>query len=154
MFAKREKKYKTKYNLAGTLGWFGNIRYNIERYTYLLHRITGIGLVAFLLLHIYITGFRMYGESVYESIHGLLNNPYADAGMVIVLAAILFHGVNGLRLILNEYGFLLGRPKRPIYPYRKVLKTSKPRGLLIGMLIIGILLFLIVVYEFLLVWVF
>ena len=154
MFAKREKKYKSKYNLAGTLGWYGNIRYNVERYMYLLHRITGIGLVAFLLLHIYVTGFRMWGEKTYLSIHGLINNPYFDVGMAIVLAAILFHGVNGLRLILNEYGFLLGKPKRPIYPYRKIVKTSKPRGLLITMLIIGIILFLMVVYEFMLVWVF
>ena len=154
MFAKKEKKYKSKYNLAGTLGWYGNARYNIERYMYLLHRLTGIGLVAFLLLHIYVTSFRMWGEQTYLSIHEVIHNPYFDVGMAIVLAAILFHGVNGLRLIMNEYGFLLGKPKRPVYPYRKVAKTAKPRGLLITMMIIGILLFLMVVYEFLLVWVF
>jgi succinate dehydrogenase / fumarate reductase cytochrome b subunit len=153
MFAKRKERYKTRYNLAGTKGWYENLKYNLERYLYLLHRITGVGLVLYLILHIFVTSSRMYGEEAYLSAHELINNPIMDIGLFIVMAGILFHGVNGLRLILNEFGLLLGKPKRPEYPYRKILKTNTPRMLLITMIIIGIILLIIVGYELLTVWV-
>jgi len=153
VFAKRDKKYKSKYNMAGTKGWLENLKYNIERYMYLLHRITGVGLVLYLILHIFVTSSRMYGVEAYESAHGVIFNPIFDIGLFLVMAGVIFHGVNGLRLILNEFGLLLGKPTKPVYPYRKVLKTQKPRTLLISMIIIGLILLLIVAYELLLVWV-
>ena len=153
MFGRREKKYKTKYNLTGTIGLLTNLRYNLERYFYILHRITGVGLVAYLILHIFVTGTRLYGEEAYEFTHTITANPIADIGLFIVMAGLIFHGVNGIRLIINELGLLLGKPKRPEYPYRKILNTSKPRGLLVIMILLGVLLLLIVAYELLLVWV-
>jgi succinate dehydrogenase / fumarate reductase cytochrome b subunit len=154
MFGRREKRYKTKYNLAGTSGLLTNLKYNLERYLYLLHRITGIGLVAYLILHIFVTGTRLYGPEAYEVTHKLTANPIADIGLFFVMAGLIFHGVNGIRLIINEFGLLLGKPKRPEYPYRQILKTGKPRGLLLLMVAIGIILLLIVAYELLVVWVF
>lgn len=152
-FAKREKKYKSRYNMTGVLGWIGNLRINMERYLYFLHRITGIGLVIYLTLHIFVTSSRMYGENVYRLSESIIKNPAADIGLFIVMAGLIFHGVNGIRLILNEYGFLLGKPTKPIYPYRQILKTSSPRYLFILMMILGAILLLIVGYELLLVWV-
>lgn len=152
-FAKREKKYKSKYNMTGTLGWIGSLRMNLERYLYFLHRITGIGLVLYLTLHIFVTSSRMYGEEAYRLSESIIKNPSADIGLFIVMAGLIFHGVNGIRLILNEYGFLLGNPTKPIYPYREVLKTGKPRYLVLLMLMIGAILLLIVGYELLLLWV-
>ena len=152
-FAKRDRKYKTRNNMTGTLGWIGHLRMNMERYLFFLHRVTGIGLVAYLILHIIVTSSRMYGESTYKLTESVIKNPYADIGLFIVMAGLIFHGVNGIRLILNEYGFLLGKPTKPIYPYREVLKTRRPRLLLLLMIVIGIILLLIVGYELLLVWV-
>ena len=152
MIKNRKPKYKTKVNKAGTLGWIGNMRMNLERYLYFLHRITGIGLVFYLILHIIATSSRMYGREAYEAFHRTISNPIADLGLFIVMAALVFHGVNGIRLILNEYGFLLGKPARPVYPYREVLKTSKSRGLLAVMIILGVILLLIIAIELLSVW--
>ena len=152
-FAKREKKYKSKYNLTGTIGWIGNLKTNLERYLYFLHRITGIGLVAYLTLHIFVTSSRMYGEEVYRISESIIKNPIADLGLFFVMAGLIFHGVNGLRLILNEYGFLLGKPTKPVYPYRQILKTATPRYLVISMMVLGVILLLIVAYELLLIWV-
>jgi len=153
MFAKRRKKYKSKYNMAGTKGWFENFKYNMERYLYSLHRITGIGLVLYLVLHIFVTGSRMYGAEAYLSSHEVIFNPVFDFGLFLVMAGLIFHGVNGLRLILNEFGLLLGKPTKPVYPYRKILKTRKPKSLLVLMMTIGLILLVIVAYELLLVWV-
>jgi len=152
MFAKKEKKYKSKINLLGVKGWYGSTKYNLEKYLYLLHRITGIGLVAFVLLHITLMGSRMYGEEAYHQIHGLLMNPLADVGMVIVVAGLLFHGFNGIRLLLHEYGLLFVKPKRPVYPYRISVKTSKARTLTLLMIILAVVFFIPVLYEYLHVW--
>ncbi len=153
-FAKeRERRYKSKVNLLGVKGWYGSSKYNMERYLYALHRITGIGLVAFVILHIFMMSSRMFGESVYESVHGMLNNPATDLGMVIVIAALLFHGFNGIRLLLNEYGFFFVRPKRPVYPYRVSVKTAKVRALTILMIILAVILFILgPVYEYIITW--
>jgi succinate dehydrogenase / fumarate reductase cytochrome b subunit len=154
MFPKRKRKYKTRYNMSGTKGWIENLKYNMERYFFTLHRITGIGLVIYLIIHIIITSSRMYGEEVYTMTEELISNPIADIGLFIVMAGIIFHGVNGLRLIIHEFGLLLGKPKRPEYPYREILKTLRSRLLIISMLILGVILLIIVAYELLLIWVF
>jgi succinate dehydrogenase/fumarate reductase cytochrome b subunit len=69
-----------------------------------------------------------------------------------VIAGLIFHGLNGIRLILHEYGILLGKPKQPVYPYRPALKGRWPRTVIIIMLIIGLLLLTITLYGFLTVW--
>mgnify|MGYP000279967521 CR=1 FL=1 len=152
MFAKRERKYKSTRNLLGVKGWYGSLKYNMEKYLYLLHRITGVGLAAFVVLHVILMSSRMLGEEAYHQIHGLLMNPYADIGMVIVVAALLFHGFNGIRLLLHEYGILFVRPKRPVYPYRVSVKSSGARLFTILMIILAVIFFIPVLYEYIIVW--
>jgi len=152
MFAKRKEKYKSKINLLGIRGWYGSLKYNMEKYLYLLHRVTGIGLWLFVMLHISLMGSRIHGETVYEQVHGLLMNPATDIGMVIVILALLFHGFNGIRLLLHEYGLLSVKPERPVYPYRISVKTSKLRTLTILMMILTVLFFIPVIYEFIITW--
>jgi len=152
MFAEREKKYKSIRNQLGIKGWYGSLKYNMEKYLYLLHRITGIGLFAFVILHVILMSSRMFGEEVYHQVHGLLMNPYADIGMVIVVAALLFHGFNGIRLLLHEYGILFVRPKRPVYPYRVSVKSSGVRLFTVLMIILAVLFFIPVLYEYIIVW--
>ncbi|MEM3951975.1 MAG: hypothetical protein QXP74_01000, partial [Nitrososphaerota archaeon] len=31
---------------------------------------------------------------------------------------IIFHALNGVRLVLAEYGFIVGKPIRAVYPYK------------------------------------
>lgn len=152
MFVKKEKKYKSKINLLGIKGWYGSTKYNLEKYCYLLHRITGIGLWLFVILHITLMGSRMFGPEAYHEIHGLLMNPLTDIGMVIVTAALLFHGFNGIRLLLHEYGILFVRPHRPVYPYRVSIKTVKARALTILMIVLAVIFFIPVIYEYFIVW--
>jgi len=152
MFAERKKKYKSKMNLLGIRGWYGSLKYNMEKYLYLLHRVTGIGLWLFVMLHIALMGSRIYSETVYEQVHGLLMNPAADIGMVIVTLGLLFHGFNGIRLLLQEYGLISVKPERPVYPYRISVKSSKLRVLTILMMILTVLFFIPVIYEYIIIW--
>ena len=46
-----------------------------------------------------------------------LSNPLMHLGEWLVVVAVTFHAVNGIRVLLLELTPLVGRPARPDYPY-------------------------------------
>jgi len=42
-------------NRLGVWGWLGGGRWGVERYLYTLHRVTGLGLLAYFVMHILLT---------------------------------------------------------------------------------------------------
>ena len=75
--------------------WLG-----VEGYTWVLHRITGVALVAFLLLHLYTLSSVRGGADAFDRTMQALQRPFPKLGELLLLWAILFHGLNGFRLIL------------------------------------------------------
>lgn len=121
------KQQQPRQNYLGVRGWFWGGNYKIERYLYLLHRITGLGLILFVMIHLCVTTvFRIQGRSVWEATMVLLHNPWLKFGEYLVVVAFVYHALNGLRLTLQELGFLLGRPAPPIYPYKDALRKKRP----------------------------
>lgn len=113
-------------NRLGILGWVYAGRYSIERYLYVLHRVTGIGLIFYLLLHIIETGQRMAGEATWSGLMALFSTPVFKFLEYVLFAAFVYHGLNGLRLGATELGFFLGRPAHPVYPYASSVKRHRP----------------------------
>lgn len=138
---------QTKQNYLGIGGWVWAGRYQLERYLYLFHRITGLGLVLYGILHLCVmTIFRIQGQNVYEALIRLFDYPLFKTGEYLVAAAFIFHGLNGLRLILQELGFLLGRPIRPVYPYKDSLRKKRP--IVFVMLVIMTVLAIVTLFSF------
>jgi succinate dehydrogenase / fumarate reductase, cytochrome b subunit len=128
-------------NLLGVGGWFWGGNYKIERYLYVLHRVTGLGILLFVFFHlIETTVFRIQGQSVWQTTINILEKPYFEVGLILVSFAFAIHALNGLRLILMEFGFLLGKPRRPVYPYRDALRKKRGFTLAFGILIIILML--------------
>lgn len=121
-------KQQVKENYLGVGGWIWAGRYQIERYLYFLHRITGLGLLLYAILHmlVMIVIRGLLGQEAYEALMNLFNQPIFKAGEYLVFGAFIFHGLNGLRLILQELGFILGKPKPPVYPYKDSLRQKRP----------------------------
>ncbi len=118
-------------NHLGIGGWLGGGRWGTERYLYILHRITGLGILIFFLAHIFESSLRMYGPSVWESAMANLRHPFFKIGEFLVFAGFAFHALNGLRLILIEFGLAVGEAEEPVYPYRSSLDKQKPLMLVI-----------------------
>lgn len=134
-------------NYLGIKGWVRAGRYGLERYLYFLQRLTGFGLIIYLLIHLYETSFRLRGEVTWEGVMGLFDQPVFAVLEYVVMAAFIFHALNGLRLVIEELGFALGKPRRPVYPYETSLQRQRPFMWAIGVLII---VFLVVsLYDFL-----
>jgi len=133
-------------NRLGIWGWLGGGRWGIERYAYILHRITGLGILFYFLLHIVVTSLRAKQIYLWEEPH-FLDQPIFKFGEFLVFAAFAYHAFNGIRLVLVELGFAIGKPIEPVYPYKTSLNTQRP--LLIGMMVLAFIFFVLGGYHFL-----
>ena len=120
------KKSTAYNNRLGLKGWVYAGRYSIERYLYLGHRLSGLGLIAYMVLHIVETANRMRGEQAWAGLMGLFASPPFKVIEYLLFLAAVFHAMNGVRLILVELGFFLGKPKEPVYPYSTPVLRHRP----------------------------
>jgi len=86
--------------------WFDLRRRKLGMWAYALNRLTGIGLVVYLYLHLGVLTLLARGQSSWDSFVSLARSPYYLALDVLLLAGILIHGLNGLRVALT--GFDIG----------------------------------------------
>ena len=118
----------------GIWGWLSGGRRGIEGYLYIAHRLSGIALMLFLTAHVFVTATRLLGEEAWERVMALTHSPVLKFLEYLVFVAFVFHALNGVRLILVELGFAVGRPDAPVYPYRG--SVHKQRPLMIAMMVL------------------
>jgi succinate dehydrogenase / fumarate reductase cytochrome b subunit len=126
---------KGRPNRLGVWGWLGGGRWGVERYLYSLHRVTGLGILAYFLLHIFVTASRANGKEAWQTAMAQVTGPLFTIGEYLVFVAFAFHAVNGIRLFLIELGWGVGKPIEPIYPYRTSVDVQRP--LAIGAMILA-----------------
>ena len=126
-------------NRLGIWGWLGGGQWGAERYLYTLHRLTGLGLLFYFLLHIFVTSARAFGPDAWKASMGRVSGGVFVIGEFLVFAAFAFHAFNGVRLALIELGFVIGKPIEPIYPYRTSVHEQRPLALVV-MLLAGVVL--------------
>jgi succinate dehydrogenase / fumarate reductase, cytochrome b subunit len=122
-------------NKLGIWGWLGGGRYGLERYAYALHRLSGLGILAYFLMHIFVTGSRLGGPEQWDKTMALFANPLFKAGEFILYLAFAYHAINGIRLVIVELGFSIGKPGIPAYPYS--YSTLRQRPLFVAAMIIA-----------------
>ncbi len=125
-------------NRLGIWGWIGGGRWGIERYLYALHRVTGLGLLLYFLLHIFVTSARAVSPEAWQRAMASVTGPFFKAGEYLVFAAFAFHAVNGIRLAMLELGLAIGRPIEPVYPYATSVGRQRPLAIA-ALLIAGVL---------------
>jgi succinate dehydrogenase / fumarate reductase cytochrome b subunit len=133
-------------NRLGIWGWLGGGRWGIERYAYILHRLTGLGILSYFLMHIVVTSLRATGVYLWEE-GGILHGPLFKFGEWLVFAAFAYHAFNGFRLFLVELGFAVGKPIEPVYPYKTSLNVQRP--LLVVMMLLAAAFLIVGSLEFL-----
>lgn len=127
-------------NRLGIWGWLGGGRWGVERYAYILHRLTGLGILLYLLMHTVVTSLRAVG--IYTWVEGgFLHKPIFRVGEFLVFAAFAFHAFNGVRLVLVELGVAVGKPIEPVYPYKTSLNVQRPLLIFAMVLAFGFLVF-------------
>jgi succinate dehydrogenase / fumarate reductase cytochrome b subunit len=85
-------------------GLGGTYRYFTGSLAYVLHRITGLALLFYLFFHIHsITEANQADPTTYDLMIRRFQEPDFKLGEVMLYAALLFHGINGLRILLVDF---------------------------------------------------
>jgi succinate dehydrogenase / fumarate reductase cytochrome b subunit len=76
---------------------------NVGTFAYLLHRITGIGLAIYLVMHTYVLSSAISGKETFNQRMGLVQNPLFAILEVGLVAGVFFHMLNGLRITICDF---------------------------------------------------
>jgi succinate dehydrogenase / fumarate reductase cytochrome b subunit len=72
-------------------------------WSWVLHRITGVAIFFFLLVHILDTALVRVSPEAYNAIMSSYKTPIMGLGEIALVGAIVFHALNGLRIILVDF---------------------------------------------------
>ena len=72
-------------------------------WSWVLHRITGVAIYFFLLVHILDTSLIRISPDAYDAVIGAYKTPIMGLGEIALVAAIGLHALNGLRIILIDF---------------------------------------------------
>ncbi len=78
-------------------------RGGVGMWSYYLHRIAGLCVLLFLFIHILDTVLIGWGPEVYNKVMAIYKHPLFRVGEVGLLGAVLFHALNGVRIILVDF---------------------------------------------------
>ena len=114
-------------NREGIKGMANPTRYGIERVAYWLQRLTGLGLLAYLIGHIYETSTIVNGKIAWDKMLELTQTTQGHLFLTLVIGMCVFHTVNGIRVMLGHGGIGVGKPGQPEYPYKASSLNYKQR---------------------------
>jgi succinate dehydrogenase / fumarate reductase, cytochrome b subunit len=113
--------------------WFNPIGRETGGWAFILNRITALGLTFYLYLHLVVLGQLAKGPEAYDGFVALMHNPFVLVGELLVVAAGILHGLNGIRIILTTFGIGV--------TYQKTLFYTLMAIALIAILIFGVRMF-------------
>jgi succinate dehydrogenase / fumarate reductase, cytochrome b subunit len=75
----------------------------IGQWSWVLHRLTGLGVVLFLYLHVIDTSWSFFYPGLYEKAIAIYQTPLFTIGEFGLVFAVVYHAYNGLRIALFDY---------------------------------------------------
>ena len=97
---------------ANLIQWFDPRNKSLGTWAFILNRITGLGLTLYLFLHLIMLGQLAKGPEAYDGFIALVRNPIFLVGELLVVAAALIHGLNGIRIGLTSFGIAGSKQKQ------------------------------------------
>jgi len=75
----------------------------IGQWSWVLHRITGLGVLFFFILHIIDTSWSVFYPDLYEKAIAIYQTPLFTLGEFALVACVVYHALNGLRIGILDY---------------------------------------------------
>lgn len=85
-------------SLKTTLKGYVGYRGREGQWSFMLHRITGLGVLLFLAIHIVDTSFVYFFPHLYADVIELYRSTIFGIGEIGLVFCLFFHGVNGVRI--------------------------------------------------------
>ena len=85
-------------------GQFGPLYKGHEgQYSWLLHRVTGLAIILFLFAHVVDTAVVGWGPEAYNRVASVYHNPFIRLLELGLVAAVLYHSFNGVKIMLIDF---------------------------------------------------
>lgn len=78
-------------------------RGGLGQWSWVLHRLTGLGVVLFLILHVIDTSWAYFYPGLYEKAIATYQTPLFTIGEFFLVFAVVYHAYNGLRIAIFDY---------------------------------------------------
>ena len=79
------------------------------------HRISGVAIWVFILLHVFDIWLAGANPGLYDEVLAVYGSPPGRVGEMLLGAALLYHALNGLRIILIDFWPALTRYQRQLW---------------------------------------
>jgi len=113
--------------------WFDPRNRSLSTWAFILNRVTALGLTLYLFMHLIVLGTLSQGPSAYDQFIAFAKNPIFKVGEMLVIAAGLIHGLNGIRIALTSFGIGTNR--------QRMIFTGLMAIALVGVVFFGIKMF-------------
>jgi succinate dehydrogenase / fumarate reductase cytochrome b subunit len=110
-------------------GWLDPRGRRLGGVAFILNRLTGLAVLAYLYLHLVVLTQLARGPEAWDAFVGFASSPVVLVFDVLLVAALVLHGLNGIRLSLVGAGLV-----------------EDQRALFIGVLVVGAIVLAIVVF--------
>ncbi len=85
--------------------------YRLGMWAAVLHRVTGLYLIGYLSFHLFEMALSLFGPAAFDKFFGWGYTWWMQILDLALMAAIVYHGTNGLRIILMDMGIGARRHK-------------------------------------------
>ena len=73
------------------------------QWAFYLHRLSGLAILAYFLIHVISISLFVFGEKIYMSVHGGYDFILFRLGLIAVAGGVMYHAMNGLRIIIMDF---------------------------------------------------
>ncbi len=84
------------------------------QWSWLLHRITGVAVILFLFAHVVDTAVVGWGPDAYNRVVGVYHNWVVKVLELGLVAAVLYHAINGVKIMVFDFWPASSRHMKPI----------------------------------------
>jgi len=90
--------------LARRTSEFGTLYKGREgQWSWLAHRVTGVGIILFLFAHVVDTALVGWGPSAYNRVVAVYHNPFIRLLELALVGMVIYHALNGLRIMVIDF---------------------------------------------------
>ena len=73
------------------------------QWSWMAHRVTGVAIILFLFAHVVDTAVVGWGPKAYDRVISVYENPFVRLLELGLVAAVLYHAINGVRIMLIDF---------------------------------------------------
>jgi succinate dehydrogenase / fumarate reductase, cytochrome b subunit len=101
---------------------FGRLYMGREgQWSWVLHRVTGVGIILFLFAHVVDTAVVGWGPEAYNKVLAVYHNPFIRLLELALVAMVIYHALNGVRIMLIDFFPSLADRQRGLFYSEMIL---------------------------------